>query len=251
MTAMLRLANVSRRFGGLIAVNNVSFELRAGEIVGLIGPNGAGKTTLVNLITGVHRAGAGEIWYGERAHRSPAAGSHCPARHCAHVPGRAAVPAHDRAGKRHRRRAVRRRRADHRRGQGKGHGASHVHRAFPPRRAAGIGAHVGEPQAPRTRQEPRHQSAASAAGRGQCRAQCGGDRCRARSDPRHRRARHHHHADRARHEGGAQGDEPGVGAASWRADRRRYARQRHPRSARDRGLSRVPNLPRDTESLAP
>ena len=56
MTAMLRLANVSRRFGGLIAVNNVSFELRAGEIVGLIGPNGAGKTTLVNLITGVHRA---------------------------------------------------------------------------------------------------------------------------------------------------------------------------------------------------
>jgi len=57
MTAMLRLANVSRRFGGLIAVNNVSFELRAGEIVGLIGPNGAGKTTLVNLITGVHRAG--------------------------------------------------------------------------------------------------------------------------------------------------------------------------------------------------
>jgi ABC-type branched-subunit amino acid transport system ATPase component len=59
--------NVSRRFGGLLAVNNVSFELRAGEIVGLIGPNGAGKTTLVNLITGVHRAGAGEIWYGESA----------------------------------------------------------------------------------------------------------------------------------------------------------------------------------------
>jgi branched-chain amino acid transport system ATP-binding protein len=72
MTAMLRLANVSRRFGGLIAVNNVSFELRAGEIVGLIGPNGAGKTTLVNLITGVHRAGAGEIWYGdERIDRQP------------------------------------------------------------------------------------------------------------------------------------------------------------------------------------
>src|SRR4051795_1057796 len=72
MTAMLRLLNVSRRFGGLIAVNNVSFELRAGEIVGLIGPNGAGKTTLVNLITGVHRAGAGEIWYGdERIDRLP------------------------------------------------------------------------------------------------------------------------------------------------------------------------------------
>jgi len=67
MTLMLRLAHVSRRFGGLMAVNNVTFELYAGEIVGLIGPNGAGKTTLVNLITGVHRVGAGEIWYrGER-----------------------------------------------------------------------------------------------------------------------------------------------------------------------------------------
>jgi len=65
MSAILRLANVSRRFGGLLAVNNVSFELEAGEVVGLIGPNGAGKTTLVNLVTGVHRAGAGEIWYAD------------------------------------------------------------------------------------------------------------------------------------------------------------------------------------------
>jgi branched-chain amino acid transport system ATP-binding protein len=63
MSAILRLAHVSRRFGGLVAVNNVSFELKAGEVVGLIGPNGAGKTTLVNLVTGVHRVGAGEIWY--------------------------------------------------------------------------------------------------------------------------------------------------------------------------------------------
>jgi branched-chain amino acid transport system ATP-binding protein len=65
MSAILRLANVSRRFGGLLAVNNVSFALEAGEVVGLIGPNGAGKTTLVNLVTGVHRAGAGEIWYAD------------------------------------------------------------------------------------------------------------------------------------------------------------------------------------------
>ena len=63
MSTMLRLAHVSRRFGGLVAVNDVSFELHAGEIVGLIGPNGAGKTALVNLITGVHRLGGGEIWY--------------------------------------------------------------------------------------------------------------------------------------------------------------------------------------------
>jgi len=72
MSAILRLAHVSRRFGGLVAVNNVSFELKAGEVVGLIGPNGAGKTTLVNLVTGVHRVGAGEILYGgERIDRLP------------------------------------------------------------------------------------------------------------------------------------------------------------------------------------
>ena len=72
MTAMLQLDRLSRRFGGLVAVNNVSLDLRAGEIVGLIGPNGAGKTTLVNLITGVHRPSAGEIRYcDERIDRLP------------------------------------------------------------------------------------------------------------------------------------------------------------------------------------
>jgi branched-chain amino acid transport system ATP-binding protein len=70
---MLKLNGVTRRFGGLLAVNNVSFALDAGEIVGLIGPNGAGKTTLVNLITGVHRLSAGEIRYrDERIDRLPA-----------------------------------------------------------------------------------------------------------------------------------------------------------------------------------
>ena len=73
MTALLELRRVSRRFGGLLAVNNLSLELEAGEIVGLIGPNGAGKTTLVNLITGVMRPSAGEIRYrGERIDGLPA-----------------------------------------------------------------------------------------------------------------------------------------------------------------------------------
>ncbi len=49
---ILELRNLTRRFGGVVAVNDVSLSLQPGEIVGLIGPNGAGKTTLVNLVTG-------------------------------------------------------------------------------------------------------------------------------------------------------------------------------------------------------
>jgi branched-chain amino acid transport system permease protein len=49
---ILSVSGATRRFGGLVAVDNVSFELKAGEILGLIGPNGAGKTTMFNLITG-------------------------------------------------------------------------------------------------------------------------------------------------------------------------------------------------------
>ena len=52
---------VTRRFGGLIAVNNVDIEVREGEIFGLIGPNGAGKTTLFRLLSGVYRPSSGAI----------------------------------------------------------------------------------------------------------------------------------------------------------------------------------------------
>jgi len=57
----LSIEGVERRFGGLLAVNAVSFELKAGEILGLIGPNGAGKSTMFNLITGVLRPDVGRI----------------------------------------------------------------------------------------------------------------------------------------------------------------------------------------------
>ena len=60
-TSLLRIEGASKRFGGLVAVNDVSFEVRAGEVLGLIGPNGAGKTTLLNLITGTLRPTGGRI----------------------------------------------------------------------------------------------------------------------------------------------------------------------------------------------
>ena len=56
-----RVERLTRRFGGLLAVNDVGFELRRDQIVGLIGPNGAGKTTLLRLITRVLRADSGKV----------------------------------------------------------------------------------------------------------------------------------------------------------------------------------------------
>ena len=239
MTAMLRLANVSRRFGGLIAVNNVSFELRAGEIVGLIGPNGAGKTTLVNLITGVHRAGAGEIWYGdERIDRLP------PDRIARlgiartfqvvqpfplmtvleNVTGGAlfagGVPTIG---------AAKEKAMEHLTFTGLSHLAERPASSLTLANRKRLELAKSLATNPRLLLLDEVNAGLNAAEIDAA----------LESDPRHRRARHHHPSDRARHEGGAHGHEPGAGAASWRADRRRHPRQRHPRSARDRSLSRV------------
>ncbi len=59
--ALLQVDNVTLRFGGVVALDQVSFALRQGEIFGLIGPNGAGKTTCFNAMTGVYRPTTGEI----------------------------------------------------------------------------------------------------------------------------------------------------------------------------------------------
>ncbi len=58
---VLNLINVSKRFGGVIAAEDISLQLFPGEITGLIGPNGAGKTTLINLITGIYKVNGGSV----------------------------------------------------------------------------------------------------------------------------------------------------------------------------------------------
>jgi len=60
---LLEVKNVTKRFGGLVAVNDVTFTVNEGEVVGLIGPNGAGKTTLINLICGVYKPDNGSIFF--------------------------------------------------------------------------------------------------------------------------------------------------------------------------------------------
>lgn len=60
---LLKLDQATIQFGGLIAVNNVSFELNKGDLFGLIGPNGAGKTTCFNIITGVYKPTSGKIFF--------------------------------------------------------------------------------------------------------------------------------------------------------------------------------------------
>ena len=70
--AMLSVEHVTRRFGGIVAVDGVSLDVNEGEIVGLIGPNGAGKTTMFNLITRLYKPDEGEIAFeGESLLKTP------------------------------------------------------------------------------------------------------------------------------------------------------------------------------------
>jgi branched-chain amino acid transport system ATP-binding protein len=60
---LLKIANLTKKFGGLVAVNGFHLTLEKGEIVGLIGPNGAGKTTIFNMISGFIRPDAGDLYF--------------------------------------------------------------------------------------------------------------------------------------------------------------------------------------------
>ena len=108
---VLDVQAVRKQFGGLVAVNDVSFEIRAGEILGLIGPNGAGKSTTFNLLTGVLPLTRGERHAARRTHRG------LPSREIArrgvgaHLPAREAAARHDGARERRARRPPARPRA--------------------------------------------------------------------------------------------------------------------------------------------
>ncbi|MEC8309853.1 MAG: ATP-binding cassette domain-containing protein, partial [Pseudomonadota bacterium] len=61
VATVLSVANATKRFGGLVAVNNLSFEVHQNEVMGIIGPNGSGKTTMMNLISGALRLSEGSV----------------------------------------------------------------------------------------------------------------------------------------------------------------------------------------------
>src|SRR5919202_984586 len=66
MSLLLNAQQVTKRFGGLVAVNNVDFSIEENAIVSLIGPNGAGKTTFFNCVTGYYRPEEGNIVFGNK-----------------------------------------------------------------------------------------------------------------------------------------------------------------------------------------
>ena len=109
-TTLLEARHLGKSFGGVHAVRDVSFVVRAGETLGLIGPNGAGKTTTFELLGGFTRPDAGQVLFDRRDVSYARAGGAGAARPDPVVPGRRAVPDADRPGDGHAR--ARARRAD-------------------------------------------------------------------------------------------------------------------------------------------
>ena len=60
---MMEMKNITLRFGGVVAIKDISFDVREGEIRAIIGPNGAGKSSMLNVISGFYHPQEGEVWY--------------------------------------------------------------------------------------------------------------------------------------------------------------------------------------------
>ena len=60
---MMEMKNITLRFGGVVAIKDISFDIREGEIRAIIGPNGAGKSSMLNVISGFYHPQEGEVWY--------------------------------------------------------------------------------------------------------------------------------------------------------------------------------------------
>jgi ABC-type branched-subunit amino acid transport system ATPase component len=96
--SILKVTNLSKRFGGLMAISKLSFELGEGTILGLIGPNGAGKTTVFNCLSGFHVPDEGEMVFSGKSLRGHAALSGVPDGARPDLPDRQALSDHIGAG---------------------------------------------------------------------------------------------------------------------------------------------------------
>ena len=198
---LLSLQNASLRFGGIVALDDVSLEAEEGTIFGLIGPNGAGKTTAFNVITRLYRLDSGDVVFDDRSLLHTPPSRVVQPRHRAHVPERRALPDDDGARERPRRRAHgfalpagARRARD-------GAGDARLRR-YRRRRATGrAAAAVRNAQARRARARARLEAAAAAARRARGRPQPrGGRRARDVHPGAPRRPEAHRAARRAPHE---------------------------------------------------
>ena len=76
---LLKVENLTKRFGGLVAVSDVSFAINKGEIIGIFGPNGSGKTTLLSLLAGLLPPSAGRVFWKGRDIAGARPECHCAA----------------------------------------------------------------------------------------------------------------------------------------------------------------------------
>ncbi len=233
MTALLEVRSITKRFGGLTAIDNVSFDVAEREILSVIGPNGAGKSTLFKMIASFVPTDLGRGPLQGRAHLQPRPAPRGPQGRGPHLPGDHDLPLDERARERHHRpppalaRRPRRllpRHPDSPRGRGRLRPLRRRDHPFPrPRRRrgrAGLQPPAGPPPRPRHGHRPRHQPHRAAARRAVCRHEPRRDHAHGRPRARRPRPRRHRAPRRARHAGGDADLRPYSGAQLRPEDRR-------------------------------